>query len=651
MAAPRTEDVQAVLRRSQRRWESDFSYANSHRKFTDNITNPKFLLDRVPAMPSNPKLEQVPNGSLLEARGRATWTYQPNAKCDLSESVIMKELTVGFSFATKFTAEGSGFRNWEDTCNIRDKGSSATGNHLAVLIPCWAYILSKLLVERQGGLMEYTNVSAPSTDESVNSKCPNYRMYVGDAEFKEARWWKAILAPGQGWRSIMHSSTDTIYLAPWSMEYHGDTKFFIDISTTISCADRIWNAFPPSSEEALQYLTSYCTLHALGTQYFAALSAVLTLPLQNLLGRKVQLPKPLMVRPSRKSSPLPDVREQFLDLPYLVTLSCAIRIVSSALWAAFWEPGIDCNLASAWLSPALNVLSPLIDTNNHEMLVRTLARHRPMAGPLWLGAVLTGLSRDIPHFLQTLEAPYARPDSLASAWLGFPQLFMDTPGIGAYKYDGKYIRRADRWRLLHDVGTQPYCSTPLSSWQPFGKMPLSTVELDVMAHVECKRHEKQYIRWEWLGTDGIYVLGAERTSTDSVLDHFNSRLTETMAAIRSKIAWLAAGCLGWKETDRSTLRPSRMAGSVPLGVQSSEEGGVPNATKLTGDLSFLESDSRQRASIAATRSIFAWVTVGGEGWGESERPIFEHPWMADLIPSDTDESASDGSWERNDNSD
>ena len=308
--------------------------------------------------------------------------------------------------------------------------------------------------------------------------------------------------------------------------------------------------------------------------------------------------------------------------------------MSSALWAVFWEPGIDCNLASAWLSPALNVLSPLIETNNHEMLVRILARHRPMAGPLWLGAVLTGLSRDIPHFLQTLEAPFARPDLLASAWLGFPQLFTDTPGTGAYRYDGNCIRRADRWRLLHDVGSQPYCSTPLLSWQPFGKMPLSDVELDVMAHVECKRHEKQYIRWEWLGTDVIYVLGAERT---------NSRLTETIVAIRSKIAWLAAGCLGWKETDRSVLRDTWMAGSVPLGVQSSEEGGVPNATKITGDLRFLESDSHQRASIAATRSVFAWITVGGEGWSESERPIFEHPWMMDLIPPDTDESASDGS--------
>ena len=46
--------------------------------------------------------------------------------------------------------------------------------------------------------MKYIKVSAPSTDEPVDAKRLNYRVYVGDAECKEARWWKAILAPDQG---------------------------------------------------------------------------------------------------------------------------------------------------------------------------------------------------------------------------------------------------------------------------------------------------------------------------------------------------------------------------------------------------------------------------------------------------------------------
>ena len=648
MAAPRAEDVQAVLQRSQRRWQSDAHYAELHRGFSEHITNPCNLIQRVPAMPNNHTLEQFPNRSLLEVRGRATWKYQPIAKCDLSEWIAIKELTIGVTAATKFTAAGVGFDNWEEPSRRRGSRGLETGNHLAILIPCWAYILSNFLVEIQGCLMEYTDILAPSMDNSINSGDPGYRVFVGNADSKETRWWKAILAPGQGWRSIIRTSSDATYLAPWSLEYHGDLQFFIETSNTMMCADNTASTSPPSSEEALRYLTSYCLLHSLGTQYFAALSAVLTLPLQNLLGRKVQLPKPVMVQRLRKSSVLPDVRKQFLDLPHLMTLSCAVRVLSSALWTVFWEPGIDCNLASAWLSPVLSVIGPLVEAHNYEMLVRVLAHHRPRVGPLWLGATLTGLSRDIPHFLRTLEAPYARPESLASAWLGIPQLFMDTPGIGCYKCDGEYIRRIDRSRLLHDVGLPPYGSTPLSSWQPFGRMPLSVVELDVMVYVECERHEKQYVRWEWFGRDGLDILGAGRTSNNTVIDTVSILLTKSAAAVRSIFAWLTVG--GEKRKCEVPDRPL-IAGSIPSGVKTSGPTSTSNTVKSTEELLCFQQCPDQRASIAATRSIFAWLTVGGEGWGESERSIYEHPWMAGLVPSDTDESASDGPWEADDRSD
>ena len=641
MATPRTKDVQAVLQRSQQRWESNAHYAESRRGFPERVINPHSLIQRVPAMPNNHILEQFPDGSLLKVRGRATWKYESNTRCDLSERIATTELIIGVTAATKFTAVGVGFHNWEEISDERETHGPETGNHLAVLIPCWAYILSNFLVETQGCLMEYTGVSAPSVDNNTNSGDPGYRVYVGNADSKEARWWKAVLAPGQGWRSIIRTSSDVTYLAPWSLEYQGDLRFFIETSNIMLYADNTGNARPPSSKEALQYLTSYCLLHDLGTQYFAALSSVLTLPLHNVLGRKVQLPKPVMVQTSRKSSVLPDVRKQLLDLPHLVTLSCAARVLSSALWTVFWEPGIDCNLASAWLSPALKVVGPLIEANHHETLVRILVRHRPRVGPLWLGATLTGICRDIPHFLRTLEAPYARPESLASAWLGIPQLFTDTPGVGGYKCDGDHIRRADRWRLLHDVGSQPYNSTPLSSWQPFGSMPLSGVEVDVMAHIECKRHEKQYTSWDWLGRDGTDVPGADRTSHHIVVEPVSIFLAKSAAAIRSLFAWLTIGGKGCRRSERSIYEHLWIAATIPSGVNT--VGNTSYSVKSTEEISHLESVSDQRASIFATRTIFSWLTVGGEGWGESERSIYEHPWMARLVPSDTDESASDGS--------
>ncbi|MCJ1395928.1 hypothetical protein MMC18_008814 [Xylographa bjoerkii] len=295
------------------------------------------------------------------------------------------------------------------------------------------------------------------------------------------------------------------------------------------------------------------------------------------------------------------------------------------------------------------MVNSLIETNNHETLVRMLARHRPIVGPLWLGAILTGLSRDIPNFLRTLEAPYARPDSLASAWLELPQLFIDTPGIGAYKCDDYQIRRADRWRLLHDVGLKPYCNTPLSSWQPFGLMPLSAVEIDVMAHVDCKRHKKQYIRWDWKGQHGTDILGTQRIYDDSNVDRTRSVLTKWAAAIRRKLTWFTVRGMGWQMGGRMIDNHPWAKGLIRR-IQNSGAGGIPNATGSIKDLHHLEPDYPQ-ASIAATRSIFAWLTVGGEGWGESEGPIYEHPWMAELIPTDTDESAFNGSWEGNDYSD
>ena len=67
MAAPRTEDVQAVLQRSQQHWQSNARYAELHRGFTEHITNPNSLVQRVPAMPMNQSLEQMTNGSLLDS--------------------------------------------------------------------------------------------------------------------------------------------------------------------------------------------------------------------------------------------------------------------------------------------------------------------------------------------------------------------------------------------------------------------------------------------------------------------------------------------------------------------------------------------------------------------------------------------------------
>lgn len=124
-------------------------YAELHREFAEHITNPNSLLQRVPAMPNNHFLEQIPNGFLLEVRGRATWKYQSKTDCDLSEWIVIKDLTIGVLTTTKLTTMGFGFHNWEEQLGRKGIRDLETGNHLAILIACWAYILSNLLVEHK----------------------------------------------------------------------------------------------------------------------------------------------------------------------------------------------------------------------------------------------------------------------------------------------------------------------------------------------------------------------------------------------------------------------------------------------------------------------------------------------------------------------
>lgn len=57
------------------------------------------------------------------------------------------------------------------------------------------------------------------------------------------------------------------YLAPWSIEYHGDPELIIEMSIKTLLADDTQKVSPPSSEDALQYLVSYCLLHGFGTRY------------------------------------------------------------------------------------------------------------------------------------------------------------------------------------------------------------------------------------------------------------------------------------------------------------------------------------------------------------------------------------------------
>ncbi|OBT60217.1 hypothetical protein VE03_10582, partial [Pseudogymnoascus sp. 23342-1-I1] len=64
-------------------------------------------------------------------------------------------------------------------------------------------------------------------------------------------------------------------------------------------------------------------------------------------------------------------------------------MLDSAIWGVFWEPGVGCNLVSAWFRPILDNLTPIIKSGNFELLTQVMALRRPKLASLWLGSIIS----------------------------------------------------------------------------------------------------------------------------------------------------------------------------------------------------------------------------------------------------------------------
>lgn len=61
------------------------------------------------------------------------------------------------------------------------------------------------------------------------------------------------------------------------------------------------------------------------------------------------------------------------ELPCFMSLSCIPNVIPCCLSSCFWEPGVNCNLASEWLYPVLReVLPPLVE-EKLEVIVCVMA--------------------------------------------------------------------------------------------------------------------------------------------------------------------------------------------------------------------------------------------------------------------------------------
>jgi len=504
---PTTEQVEHVLARSRHVWQGHLERAKSIKNISQENLRVSNWLYRLPALPDDLK-------GVSSLQGQSTWRRTSPDTCSLLlrtgapqrwNPILSRSRPTKCEFSPL-----APFSNWQDeTC--RTKQPYGHNNGIFIMLAGWAYILSKKLLEKQDLPMRFSTNLAPVTDYDEQSDTDKHCITVdiGDATSNELLWWRALLAPGQGWQAPRAQQP------PWAITYEGDLNF--RVATTARSLKNSQSDPPPSSSQAVQFLSRFSARYCLGTQPSAALAMALTLPLLNLAASSVQLPEPRLGRPCISSSIAPiipcQLLEDFGSISKYMTLSSNPQFLSSALWSTFWEPDVDCNLVSPWCDGIIEILTPLI-TNDLELLAHTLALRRPNLAPIWYAVLLFGrtklIERLIP-FLKTQQAPTpARPIPEVALWTGFPQSYMDICGSGPYLREDNTISRADVWRLRRDCwevasGGHLFRNTPLSGWPPFGVMCPDELELEVRRHVDCGRHRWQYHHWTWQFENGRYI--------------------------------------------------------------------------------------------------------------------------------------------------
>ncbi len=565
------------------------------------------LAHRWPAMPDDLQ-------GIRELSGQATWQMRSSGSCCCCW-MNPTTTTTPPSDATRTEQVHS----WAPTvsrptlCAMSDKGyfsfSDAKSNGISLLFFAWTYILCMKLLEKQRLAMCYTNgtSSIPRRDPGESGDGRIMMVDIGAASEAEVRWWRAILAPGQGWRPA--SGPQPV----WAIFYTGNIKFNVisageELTAKHCTPSSLSSPPPPSSAEAAGFLARFTSMYNLQCQASLALAMALTLPLHGEVNSTVRLPRPFLVREGDDDSNsgswscpsnFTTIAQEYDNLSRYMTLSSMPTFMSSALWGVFWEPGVDCNLVSPWYDAILDVVRPLVDDGDLEILGHILALRRPNIAPLWYGILACGqtkVTRAIVRFLETLQTPMMlRPVPEVAVWTRSPQSFMDLGGSGPYiqeTTDQRLVSRADVWRLRHECWDAEaeglyFRNPPFSPWPPFGSIPVDELELPVVAHVECSRHIWYYSHWTWLLGDN------EKTEMPSDND--------------------AAGGNTWT-ADLDEIPPQTpLEQQLPLHLPPS--GYIPNNV----------------ASKTAVGAIFRWSATEMEPSGKD---IYAHHWVDALAGLD-----------------
>ncbi|EFY88568.1 hypothetical protein MAC_05333 [Metarhizium acridum CQMa 102] len=482
---PTAEKIAPIYAWSSQLWQGLATKAGS-KSFVRDTVNLASMSEGLPAIPDNMQ-------GMTEFCGLATWKLK----------------STGCTMSHRSRSEGK--RRWKPTrrrptlCSISNSSSfdhsDSESNGIACLFFGWAYILCMTLLEKQRIPVFYSSTSSQTwgTEDELEH---GLTVELGNASDEEYRWWVSLLTPGQGWRSPIPDQPI------WSVAYTGNMNFRVVRAERAPASS---HCNPPSSKQAVEFLSRFASRYNLESQSALALAMALTLPIHNDTSSMVQLPKPRLITSQFMPHTHFGIKKDYCRLDRYMALSSNPLFLSSALWSVFWEPGVECNLVSPWCDPIVATIKPLIDRGDLETLGHVLALRRPSIAPLWYGVTACGNTRSISAiipFLQTLFSCLpSRPIPEVAAWTGCPQSFMDLSGEGPYVQMGNQVSRADVWRLRHELWDvepegAPFRNTPICPWPPFGYIGDEELEIPVRTHINCPRHYWVYAGWTWLFDDG-----------------------------------------------------------------------------------------------------------------------------------------------------
>ncbi|RDA88019.1 hypothetical protein CP532_3395 [Ophiocordyceps camponoti-leonardi (nom. inval.)] len=443
--------------------------------------DPYITVVDVPGMP-----DKVPSGPFLY--GRPSWhALRPFQDSDAAAKPDGKSnanhLRSGREIPLLLDGLSPVMCDFSDDPNPRAifDSSPKTAGSFGVLTMAWCYIFSARLLEMQGRHVKYSEDNRLWPNHVDDETTDPVRICLDGASPALVRWLCSLLCPFLGWTS----SEDGV--PPWAVDLFNSKVVIVSDTQEVDAQEA------PGSYEAVDLLIEFCRLFGLGADededeegqheslspYREAFFAALLIPYQREFLMHPTFPAIHLERSEAGS--FTDADEALIfsyeqDLRYFMTISLSPPSVNSILWSVFWQPDVDCNLASPWLRAIFDVLEPVIEAKDYETLFKMFALRRPRIAPWWMALFLLGNELILGRMKQYLNPTVSnvhfwtihRPDPTLFAWTGAAQTFVECAAEADCLGPG-LISRADLARSLFINQQWLPASTPLS-WRPFGNV-------------------------------------------------------------------------------------------------------------------------------------------------------------------------------------